>query len=310
MNSEYRYQLESKRLTGRRQKKFQCPQCGRMKCLVRYVDTHHGCCCVADEVGKCDHQHSCGYHYTPADYFRDHPGEARQQCVATQSQPRFYIPPLPPFQPLPMELVSRSHSPRSTFWQWLTGSAAQRLAIPADRLQAVYDDYQVGATRCGDVIFWQIDHRQRVHGGHIMHYRTDGHRDGYQGWTHVPLIRQGLLPLDWQLYQCLYGQHLLTRRPEAHVCVVESEKTALVMACLRPRELWLATGGSGGLTAERVACLRGRRVTIFPDSGCYEKWSRQMRQTDGIPYNISSSLEAYAPNTDLCDLLLGEARPP
>lgn len=156
-------------------------------------------------------------------------------------------------------------------------------AIPADRLQSVYDDYQIGATRCGDVIFWQIDHQQRVHGGHIMHYRTDGHRDGYQGWTHVPLIRQGLLPLDWQLYQCLYGQHLLTRRPEAHVCVVESEKTALVMACLRPRELWLATGGSGGLTAERVACLRGRRVTIFPDSGCYEKWSRQMQQTDGIP---------------------------
>lgn len=138
----------------------------------------------------------------------------------------------------------------------------------------------------------------------------DGHRDGYQGWTHVPLIRQGLLPLDWQLYQCLYGQHLLPCRPEAHVCVVESEKTALVMACLRPRELWLATGGSGGLTVERVACLRGRRVTIFPDSGCYEKWSRQMQQTDGIPYNISSSLEAYAPNTDLCDLLLGEARPP
>lgn len=26
-----------------------------------------------DNVGKCDHEHSCGYHYTPKDYFREHP---------------------------------------------------------------------------------------------------------------------------------------------------------------------------------------------------------------------------------------------
>ena len=143
-----------------------------------------------------------------------------------------------------------------------------------------------------------------------MQYHADGHRGGYQSWTHVKLIRDGVLPQDWQLNQCLFGQHLLTRRPDDHVCIVESEKTALIMAACRPEHLWLATAGSGGLSAERLHCLQGRRVILFPDSGCYDKWSRHMQATTAIHYTISPRLECYAPNTDLADLILGEAKPP
>jgi hypothetical protein len=35
-----------------------------------------------------------------------------------------------------------------------------------------------------------------------------------------------------------------------------------------------------------------------------------MQLTTGIGYNISPRLESYQPNTDLADLVLGEARPP
>ena len=41
MNTDYRYQLETPKLTGRRQQKTSCPSCGRKKCFVRYVDTQH-----------------------------------------------------------------------------------------------------------------------------------------------------------------------------------------------------------------------------------------------------------------------------
>ena len=300
MNTDYRYQLETPKLTGHRQQKTTCPACGRRKCFVRYVDAKEGFCYVADEVGKCDHLHSCGYHYTPAEYYRDNP-----TCVAAPSQqPPPRLPPLPPFQPLPAEYVVRSHSPLSTFWQWFATGLADRLGLTPEQVQRVYEDYRIGATRWGCVIFWQIDHHGLVHGGHIMQYRPDGHRAGYQGWTHGPLIQRGLLPPDWQLHQCLFGEHLLPMRPDAQVCIVESEKTALVMAAHQPQYLWLATSGSGGLSEEKLACLKGRRVAVFPDSGCYDKWSRKMRQVTGLQYIITSLLEQYPANTDLADLLL------
>jgi hypothetical protein len=205
-----------------------------------------------------------------------------------------------------MEYVSRSHSPRSTFWRWFSTDVARRLNLSPEQILRVYEDYLIGATNKGHVIFWQIDQVGQVHGGHIMRYRFDGHRDGFQGWTHIPLIKTGLLPPNWTLYQCLFGEHLLPRLPDAHVCLVESEKTALVMAAYQPQYLWLATAGSSGLSPERVKCLSGRRVTLFPDSGCYEKWRQQMQLTTGINYNISEQMESYPPNTDLCDLLLSE----
>ena len=301
MNKDYRYQLESKRLTGHQPRKLSCPHCGKKKCFVRYVDTRNCFSYVADTVGKCDHQHACGYHYKPSDYYRDNQWATKpKESTDDYCQPQ----PLSPFQPLPMEYVLRSHSPRSIFWQWMTTDVAKRIGIAEEQLQKVFRDYQIGATRRGNVIFWQIDHQDHVHGGHIMQYRMDGHRDGFQGWTHIPLIRAGLLPPSWQLYQCLFGEHLLSSRPDAHVCLVESEKTAIVMAALYPQHLWLATAGSGGLSPEKVACLCGRRVTLFPDSGCYQKWSEQMRHVQNIEYNISASLETYPPNTDLCDILL------
>ena len=304
MKTDFRYQLESKKLTGHQPRKLTCPHCGKKKCLVRYVDTKNGYRYIADSLGKCDHQHSCGYHYKPSEYYHDNQW-AREPTVNTEN----YCKPvsLPPFQPLPKEFVLRSQSPNSTFWRWFSTDVAKRLNLSPEQIQRVYDDYLIGATNKGNVIFWQIDHQKQVHGGHIMHYRFDGHREGFQGWTHIPLIREGLLPPNWTLYQCLFGEHLLSRQPEAHVCLVESEKTALVMSACHPDQLWLATAGSSGLSPERVKCLCGRRVTLFPDSGCYEKWQQQMQLTTGIKYNISEQLESYPPNTDLCDILLKDS---
>jgi len=42
---------------------------------------------------------------------------------------------------------------------------------------------------------------------------------------------------------------------------------------------------------ESKPLLPRRRVTLFPDSGCYEKWSGQMSLTQGIDYNVSDRLE-------------------
>lgn len=308
--NDYRYQLESPRVTGHRQQKTTCPQCGRKRCFVRYVDTHNNCQYLGDDIGRCDHEQSCGYHRKP-EQPSPGPSQGRGDHI---SWGQAVVPPSPErgrgrataaaFAPLSQSYVLKWHSPQSNFWQWMLTDVRQKLGLDEQTLQRIYSDYCIGATAAHDVIFWQIDTAYRVHTGHIMRYRDDGHRSGPQSWVHSRLQRDGLLPPDWTLQQCLFGQHLLSNYPDRQVCLVESEKTALIMAACQPEQLWLATAGSGGLSADKLACLRGRTVRIFPDSGCYDKWKAKLALTSGIDYYISPLLEAYPPNTDLCDLLL------
>ncbi len=204
------------------------------------------------------------------------------------------------------QYVGRCRSQGSGFWRWVQTVAAKRLGIGVERLQRVSDDYRLGATKDGGVIFWQQDWQGHVRSGHIMHYDARGHRCGNQGWVHVHLIRQGLLPANWQLHQCLFGEHLLAVHPEATVCLVESEKTAVLLAAIYPQYLWMATCGSHGLTLERVNCLIGRRVVVFPDSGCLQKWIAQLGNSQLTDYFISTGMERYRDNTDLLDLLTKE----
>ncbi len=46
--------------------------CGKSRCFVRYID-EQGSISFPGNVGKCDHENSCGYHYTPKEYFKDNP---------------------------------------------------------------------------------------------------------------------------------------------------------------------------------------------------------------------------------------------
>ena len=253
MNTEFRYQLESKKLTGHQPRKLPCPHCGKKKCFVRYVDIQNGFRYVADSVGKCDHLHSCGYHYKPSEYYRDnqwaHEPETGSHCTPI---------PLPPFQPIPSEYVSRSQSLNSVFWQWFSNDVAIKLGFTSEQVLRIYEDYLIGATRRGNVIFWQIDHEGLVHGGHIMQYRIDGHRDGFQGWTHVPLIKVGLLPPNWQLYQCIYSVSVLM-------------PTSVLWRAKRQPSLWRPVSHNifGWLQQVVEGCLWKKRTVSVDDASPY-----------------------------------------
>lgn len=230
----------------------------------------------------------------------------------------------PPLCSIPDEYVSCCHSKNSGFYDWLKNHVENEAL-----LNRQFDAYQLGATRDGGVIFWEIDAKNGVRSGKVMHFKSDGHRykDNYEyrkargvaadradvranDWVHAILLRQGKLPESWQLTQCLFGEHLLPLRPDAIVMVVESEKSAVFMACFYPQYIWVATGGCSGLTEEKVKALRGREVVFFPDSGKYDEWREKLASMPAakeMQYKISKALEVYPTNTDLVDVQLGEA---
>ena len=65
---EYRFSLQK----YKRGSKLSCPNCGKKQCFVKYIDSQ-GKITFPDYVGRCDHEQSCQYHYTPSDYFHDNP---------------------------------------------------------------------------------------------------------------------------------------------------------------------------------------------------------------------------------------------
>lgn len=73
--SEYRFHLQKYRPGS----KTTCPNCGKSRCFVRYID-EQGSISFPGNVGKCDHENSCGYHYTPKEYFKDNPDVLESEC--------------------------------------------------------------------------------------------------------------------------------------------------------------------------------------------------------------------------------------
>lgn len=74
----------------------------------------------------------------------------------------------------------------------------------------------------------------------------------------------GVLPQEWELTQCLFGEHLLKKFPNKTVALVESAKTAIICSALMPDYIWLVTGGKNQFN-ERLKVLYNRDVVAFPD---------------------------------------------
>ncbi len=128
--------------------------------------------------------------------------------------------------------------------------------------------------------------------------------------------RANILPKDWELTQCLFGEHLLQQEGNARkvVGLVESEKTAIVCAIVFPEYLWLATGGKHGLSADRLRVLEGRTLMMFPDIDAFDEWQQRAKELTFCKAHVSDVLqrlttdEDKAKKIDIADVILREAR--
>ena len=193
--------------------------------------------------------------------------------------------PLPP--PLPVLEIPRSYVKRTmdiatwgevTFRKWL-------MSLPCDteqlaRAHATLWQYCVGGWSDGRVVFWQIDHTGVPRSAKLMRYLPDGHRDktAHPGWIYnQDGCRQQLRPDEHEIIKPLFGSHLLAKHPNAVVNIVESEKTAVIMANYYggfDSQLWLACGGLKHLQLDSLQPLidQGRTIWLWPDKDGREAW--------------------------------------
>ena len=252
-----------------------------------------------------------------------------------------YTPPPPrpkpaplPMLALPMAMVESREPGReqNTLVNWLR-TGIRWDATQCRRIDDVLKAYHVGHARQGHTIFWQIDNDGIVHTGKMMLYRPDGHRDrearyGFD-WIHSALFRDKRLPeYDEDRLEAkptLFGLHLLDRYgPFATVNIVESEKTALIMAIAygnHTGQVWMACGGLEMLNRERLKPIieQHRRIVLYPDRDGIDRWRAKLENLryDRMHLNAEPVLnwwrEEDGPKADVADVvvrIINNAKPP
>jgi hypothetical protein len=129
-------------------------------------------------------------------------------------------------------------------------------------------------------------------------------------FSHIQWAHKAIKQPDFELRQCLFGEHLLKDSTKP-VAIVESEKTAILSSVYLPEFTWLACGALTGLSEEKCKVLAGRSVTLFPDLNGFEKWSLKAKQLSHIAkFTVSDLLERKGTDQeresglDLADYLL------
>ena len=113
-----------------------------------------------------------------------------------------------------------------------------------------------------------------------MKYLPDGHRDKTQhpGWIYNQEgVRQRLEPDKHEIIKPLFGSHLMNRYPKAVINIVESEKTAIIMANYYDdfdSQIWMACGGLKHLQLDSLQPLidQGRTIWLWPDKDGRDDW--------------------------------------
>ena len=299
-----------------------CPACHKKRCFSRYIDTERQIS-FPDDVGRCDHEQSCGYHLTPKDYFERNPEAKplRSDC-ATPSAWRAK----PTEQRKPTSFIASE-----TVAQTLHGYEKNNLYLflrskfGAEDTIRLMKDYRVGTSKHwpGACVFWQTDINSCVRTGKVMLYDAETGKRVKEPFNHVTWVHSLLRLPDFNLRQCFFGEHLLPMNRGKPVAIVESEKTALVATYYLPEYVWLASGGKNGwffANAKRQAddntdalrVLKGHQVILYPDIGVTDQWQQKLSllRNLGIETSIFNFLEEVATDNertaglDIADYLL------
>ena len=97
---------------------------------------------LGEEVGRCDHESSCGYHYKPKDWFRDHPDSKHDWRELTPEEKKRLFPEKPKSKPLctiPDEYVKRSVRPN-------------KQSHLMEYLSRIIVEYRIGVTKYSELV--------------------------------------------------------------------------------------------------------------------------------------------------------------
>lgn len=313
----HRYALEKYSSKSR----FNCPGCGQSKVFTRYVSTETGAY-LFDDVGRCDRESSCGYHYTPKQFFADNP---RDDTDWKGNQPAFSRKAafVPVTETKACDYLEKSHI-LETLTDYEQNSFVQFLLnLFPDDTEIVWQtvkNYLVGTYK-DFTVFPRVSQGKKVCTAKLMKF---DHQTGKRLKTDYSisslpyeLKRAGKIKQDFETdKRVFFGEHLLAEDKQKLIAIVEAEKTAIIGAMCFPEFIWLATGSKQFLKVEKLTRLGNRKIVLYPDADGFTDWRKiaQAARFEGLTVNLSGLIEKHATSSekqkqfDLADYLINQQK--
>lgn len=292
--------------------RYICPMCEKPRQFTRYIHLESKES-IADNVGRCNREVQCGYHYTPKQYFGENANSNFREVTMKDCQQNLIKPDIQKrkrqrnlrkldysiffqsseaakksfstIEPRLLEM-SLTHYTQNNFVLYL------HTLLDEETVIQLVNRYRIGTSKHwkGATVFWQVDQQKRIRSGKIMLYNASTGKRVKQPYNHITWAHKALKLANFSLQQCLFGEHLLSEEPTKIVAITESEKTAMIASAYLPEFLWLASGSLNNLTQDRCKPLADRPVVLFPDVGAYAMWKEKGQQ---LGFQVSDLLERY-----------------
>lgn len=283
---KYKYQLD------KTSKKYVCPNCNK-KTFVRFVDTLTGNYLNTID-GRCDRETKCGYFKKP---------ESNQIVIQKYDSNTKQV--KPSYHKNFLIKKFGCNYKNNHFVSYLLKHFA-----PID-VKQVIKKYFIGTSNhwVGATVFWQIDQNINIKAGKIMLYDCNTGNRVKQPHNHISWMHKKLKLNQFVLQQCLFGLHNLCDYDTSNtLCVVESEKTAIIMSIIIPSNLWLATGSKSGFKEELLKPIKNYKIIAYPDKSEFNSWNKRAEELIKKGYRIrcSNLLENLTVDNgyDLADYLM------
>ena len=297
-------------------KKFVCPSCENKR-FVRYIDVETKEY-LPSQYGACDRIVKCGYKCNP---YTDKYQGARNQS--------YYVPNKIQSSPT----ITISNIPDDVLTNTLKDYDVNRfiqnlkhnVKYPFDEgsINEVVGKYLLGTISkgymAGSVTFPFINIRGKVRAIQVKQF--DDNNKTIRA-NSIPYVIKGLYkevninPPTWiekynknkSKFDCLFGEHLLSKYPNNPVALVEAPKSAVYASLYYgfPKDdkglLWLAVYNLSSLQLAKVRVLKGRDVILFPDlsstGNAYSEWSEKAKkfeiELEDTTFSVSNFLEDNA----------------
>ena len=295
-------------------KKFICPCCDKKR-FVRYIDVETKEY-LPSMYGACDRVVKCGYKCNP---YTDKYQGARNQS--------YYVPnkihSSPTISNIPDDVLINTLKDYDV--NRFIQNLKQVVKYPFDEgsINEVIGKYLLGTISkgymAGSVCFPFINIRGKIRAIQVKQFDDDNKTIRTNS---IPYVIKGLYkeininPPSWiekynkneSKFDCLFGEHLLSKYPNNPIALVEAPKSAVYSSLYYgfPKDdtqlLWLAVYNLSSLSLAKVRVLKGRDVILFPDlsstGNAYSQWSEKANkfeiELEDTRFSVSNLLEENA----------------